>query len=305
MPVDRPTFSESWYRVADLRPRLRSTRAGPPPALPRADVARHPGPRQQPVLPPERAGLPVRRPCSTAGGPSPTSGRSATSSSATTPPPRARPSSSWASSTPPTCSRPSCRPTPRACSAATASASRREVQGYLMNLLFIRIPLLDPDRFLDRWVGVFGRVFTWCGLVVWAGRCSGRACTSWPGRLRRADRPAPPDMLDPGQPAAAVPQRSSSSRSCHEFGHAFACKQFGRQQRHRRRGPRHGRHVPGLHAPALRGRLQLVGLPQQVAPRRSSGAAGMFVELAIAADRRDRLGQHRRRARRSTPSPTT
>ena len=25
MPVDRPTFSESWYRVAELRPRLRST----------------------------------------------------------------------------------------------------------------------------------------------------------------------------------------------------------------------------------------------------------------------------------------
>ena len=25
MPVDRPTFSESWYRIKDLRPRLRST----------------------------------------------------------------------------------------------------------------------------------------------------------------------------------------------------------------------------------------------------------------------------------------
>ncbi len=25
MPVDRPTFSESWYRVAELCPRLRST----------------------------------------------------------------------------------------------------------------------------------------------------------------------------------------------------------------------------------------------------------------------------------------
>lgn len=25
MPIARPTFSESWYRVAELRPRLRST----------------------------------------------------------------------------------------------------------------------------------------------------------------------------------------------------------------------------------------------------------------------------------------
>ena len=33
----------------------------------------------------------------------------------------------------------------------------REVQNYLMNLLFLRIPLLDPNRFLDRWVGIFGR----------------------------------------------------------------------------------------------------------------------------------------------------
>ena len=24
LPVDRPTFSESWYRVAELKPRLRS-----------------------------------------------------------------------------------------------------------------------------------------------------------------------------------------------------------------------------------------------------------------------------------------
>lgn len=25
MPVDRPTFHESWYRVSDMRPRLRAT----------------------------------------------------------------------------------------------------------------------------------------------------------------------------------------------------------------------------------------------------------------------------------------
>ena len=43
----------------------------------------------------------------------------------------------------------------------------REVQNYLMNLLFLRIPLLDPNRFLDRWVGIFGWVFSWLGLVLW------------------------------------------------------------------------------------------------------------------------------------------
>jgi len=37
-----------------------------------------------------------------------------------------------------------------------SSRVKREVQSHLSNLLFIRIPLLDPDRFLERWVGFFG-----------------------------------------------------------------------------------------------------------------------------------------------------
>ena len=44
---------------------------------------------------------------------------------------------------------------------------RREVGGYLMNLLFARIPIFDPDRILDRWVGVFGMAFTKGGFAVW------------------------------------------------------------------------------------------------------------------------------------------
>lgn len=53
----------------------------------------------------------------------------------------------------------------------------REVRGFLTNLLCIRVPLWDPDRFLDRWIGVFGRLFTWYGLAMWgaivgAGLCS-------------------------------------------------------------------------------------------------------------------------------------
>ena len=43
----------------------------------------------------------------------------------------------------------------------------REVQGFLTNLLFIRIPIYDPDRFLNRWVGVFGKIFTKAGFVLW------------------------------------------------------------------------------------------------------------------------------------------
>ena len=35
---------------------------------------------------------------------------------------------------------------------------KRQIQGYLTNLLFIRIPLLDPERFLERWVNIIGKV---------------------------------------------------------------------------------------------------------------------------------------------------
>ena len=43
----------------------------------------------------------------------------------------------------------------------------RQVQGQLMNLLFVRIPLLDPDHFLGRWVVLVGRAFSWPGFIAW------------------------------------------------------------------------------------------------------------------------------------------
>ena len=53
----------------------------------------------------------------------------------------------------------------------------REVRGYLMNLLFIRIPILDPDRFLNAWVGIIGRIFTWYGFVIWLALIVRGACS--------------------------------------------------------------------------------------------------------------------------------
>jgi putative peptide zinc metalloprotease protein len=47
---------------------------------------------------------------------------------------------------------------------------RRQIQGRLMNILFIHLPLWDPDRFLERWTAVFGQIFT-------------RAVTSWRERI--------------------------------------------------------------------------------------------------------------------------
>jgi len=44
---------------------------------------------------------------------------------------------------------------------------KRQIQGFLTNLLFVRIPLIDPNHFLERWVSVFGRLYTLLGFLLW------------------------------------------------------------------------------------------------------------------------------------------
>ena len=61
MPVERPTFHESWYRVADIHPRLRSTVQVSPAAFPRPVVACHSGPHQQRIFSAGGAGVSVYR----------------------------------------------------------------------------------------------------------------------------------------------------------------------------------------------------------------------------------------------------
>ena len=41
----------------------------------------------------------------------------------------------------------------------------RKLQGRLMNVLFPRIPLWDPDTFLQRWMPVMRVLFSWLGAV--------------------------------------------------------------------------------------------------------------------------------------------
>jgi putative peptide zinc metalloprotease protein len=154
----------------------------------------------------------------------------------------------------------------------------REVQSYLMNLLFIRIPLLDPDHFLDRWVGVFGRVFSWVGLAAWVVLL-GLGLHALTGRWGEL-----------GNRASAVLDVTNLPllyaclvvvKVIHEFGHAFACKRFGRLD-----GSGGEVHVMGV--------MFLIFTPIPYVDASSAwafrnkwhrtvvGAAGMMVELAIA-----------------------
>ncbi len=104
--------------------------------------------------------------------------------------------------------------------------TRREVKGFLMSFLSMRIPLIDPDRVLDLWVGIVGRAFTGVGFVLWAA-IVGAGLWSVAGRF---------DDLSNQSAAVLNPENLPLLylalmivKIFHEMGHAFACKHFGKQ----------------------------------------------------------------------------
>ncbi len=155
----------------------------------------------------------------------------------------------------------------------------REVKGAVGNLLFIRIPLWDPDRFLNRWVGVVGKVFSVTGVVLWAGIL---AVGLWSvgGHVQALTAKASGILNPENLPllyAALV-----LVKLFHEMGHAFSCKYFGQESG--AGGEVHQMGVTFLvftplpfvdasSAWALRDKWQRIVV----------GASGMLAELAIAA----------------------
>jgi len=156
---------------------------------------------------------------------------------------------------------------------------QREVKGLLMGFLSIRIPMFDPDRVLDLWVGLVGKVFTWYGLLLWLG-IVGAGLWSVAGRMHDLStgssmilNPANLPLLYLGLLIVKV---------FHEMGHAFSCKHFGR--RSGTGGEVHEMGVTFLvftplpyidasSAWALKNKWHRVVI----------GASGMLVELAVAA----------------------
>ena len=102
----------------------------------------------------------------------------------------------------------------------------REVKSAVGNLLFVRIPLWDPDRFLNRWVGAVGKAFSPGGALLWVGLVAlGLAAVG--GHLQALAAKAS-GVLSP----ANLPLLYLSLvlvKLIHEMGHAFACKHFGRK----------------------------------------------------------------------------
>jgi putative peptide zinc metalloprotease protein len=102
---------------------------------------------------------------------------------------------------------------------------KRRIQGFLSNLLFIHIPLFDPDHFLDRWVGIFGWIFGWFGMLLWLASVS-VGLYFIIGNIRELFYQSS-DILNPDN-FIFLYLSIVIIKIFHEFGHAFACKRFGR-----------------------------------------------------------------------------
>ena len=278
MPVDRPTFSESWYRVADLRPRLRATvqmhrqhfrglvwHVVQDPASNQFSRLNEEAYHFVALLDGRRTVAEVWRICNDhLGDRAPTQGEAIQLMG------QLYTSNLLQGDMPPDA---------EGLLRRYHQRRTREVQGYLSNILFIRLPLLDPDRFLDRTVNFFGQVFTVWGLAAWLALV-GVALFFIAGRFGElyANRE---NILDP----QGIPMMYLAvvlTKIVHEFGHAFACKKFGRES-----GSGGEVHVMGV--------MFLIFTPLPYMDASSSwafrrkwhraivGAAGMYVELAVAA----------------------
>ena len=278
MPVDRPTFSESWYRVADLRPRLRST----------VQVRRqHFRGQMWHILQDPSSNDFFRLTDSGYGFVGLLDGRRTVAEAWRIA------GEQWGDSAPTqgeaiqllgqlyTFNLLQAELPPDAVGLFRRYRKRvaREVKGYLSNLLFVRMPLLDPDRFLDRWVGVFGKLFTLPALVVWFALMAAGLYFAVGHARELADRAS--GVLDPSN----LPLLYLSFvfiKVFHEFAHGFACKKFGQIE-----GTEGEVHVMGVMFLVFTP-IPYVDASSAWAFRRKRhrvvvGAAGILIELAIAA----------------------
>lgn len=148
-----------------------------------------------------------------------------------------------------------------------------QVRSTLGSVLFLRIPLWDPDRFLQRLLPLARPVFSWVGVALWAIVVLLAAKTAIDHRDQLFTRGQ--EVLAPGN-LALLFGAFFLTKLLHEFGHAFACRVFGGEVHQMGIMLLVFSPVPYVDATsswALRERWRRVWV----------GAAGMYVELFIAA----------------------
>jgi putative peptide zinc metalloprotease protein len=101
---------------------------------------------------------------------------------------------------------------------------QRQWKGRLMNVLFPRIPLWDPDRFLVRWMPIARVLFSRIGAIIWllvVGAAIVSLVPEWPRLAQSARGAIAPDNWFYLYVVFVI------TKVLHELGHAFACRRFG------------------------------------------------------------------------------
>ncbi len=150
---------------------------------------------------------------------------------------------------------------------------QREIRSRWLNIMFMRFPLFDPDDFLNKTIGLVGKLISpfgallWLAVVGWGFKV---AFENWGQLMQHSEgvlSPANLPLLYLGMVVV---------KTLHEFGHAYFCKKFGGEV-----------HVMGV--------LMMIFTPTPYVDATSSwgfrsrwqrvlvGAAGMIVEVFVAA----------------------
>jgi len=101
---------------------------------------------------------------------------------------------------------------------------QRELRGKLVSILFVRIPLWNPDVFLKRTLPMLRWLMTWVGWVLWfvAGVVAVKMVfDNWESFRDETQRVLSLRNLGWLYAAAAI------TKILHEFGHAYVCRRYG------------------------------------------------------------------------------
>jgi putative peptide zinc metalloprotease protein len=110
--------------------------------------------------------------------------------------------------------------------------AKRKMQGRLMNMLFPRIPLWDPDRFLKTWMPLCKFLFSKFGAVIWlivVGLAISLVAPHWNDPTHSLKEAARHSIDVRNNPVNLLLLYGVFVliKILHELGHAFACRRFG------------------------------------------------------------------------------
>jgi putative peptide zinc metalloprotease protein len=105
---------------------------------------------------------------------------------------------------------------------------KRQIQGRLMNVLFPRIPIWDPDAFIKRWMPIAKVMISKLGAIIWlvvVGLAIFAIAPHW-AELKQAAVDAV-DLHTKPENIFLLWMTFVVIKFIHECGHAFSCRRFG------------------------------------------------------------------------------